>query len=865
MSSINKKQFYVKRVISGIPTSATTTLRNLSDVSGTPSSANNVLLYDSASDAFTFGPVSASSVGTVNGLTGSISIVGGTGIDVTSVGSTITVTATGEGLDSAQVLSLIDSDYVLGLIGSVGGLDSAQTVSLIENTVDSAYVQARVGTVTGGTDSATVRTIADEQIGLASIGDLVDVDLTGVATGKILKYDSNRFIVADDEAVGTGLDSASAIELIDSAYINARVDAVSGGTDSAAVIGLIDSAYVQARVTLDGVGIDSGAVIGLIDSAYVQARVTLDGVGIDSADVVGIVDQTFINNLNIDAVTLGGNDSSHYLDYNNFTNTPSILDSGDVTGIIDSAYVQARVTIPDGYDSAKVQGQFDSSIATTSIFDFADVRSGVISDGQILKWSDSEQKFIIAADLLGSSGAGGDAATLGGQLPAFYLNFGNLTNVPNILDSADVALIASFDSNEVVGMIDSAYVQARVTLDGVGIDSNQAINLIDSAYVQARVTLDGVGIDSATAQGFADSAAAAVTLQTITDNAGGTTTGNISVGGVTVTGEVLIGTLTPSTDSAAATKSYVDASIAGFSSYDSALVQGQIDSAVSQDFVRAFIDQSFIDTFDTHDSGAVQGQIDSALGALDTHDSAAIQQMINITLAATDTHDSAAVQGQIDSSLGLLDTHDSAAVQGQIDSALGVLDTHDSAAVLGQINATVTQSFINQFDTHDSAAVQAQIDSAVNLSSINALGVDADTVDGIHASQFLRSDADDTTTGNLTVQGNITTSNLITFEGDSATVANLTTAIVATASMSTFNAIEATIVSVNATGGDRQVSRVLLTHDTSDTYMNEYAVINTGATDQFTVDADTNSGNFRLKIDNVSGNTLFAKSSISYI
>ena len=267
-----------------------------------------------------------------------------------------------------------------------------------------------------------------------------------------------------------------------------------------------------------------------------------------------------------------------------------------------------------------------------------------------------------------------------------------------------------------------------------------------------------------------------------------------------------------------------------------------------------------------------------------------------------------------------------------------VLDTHDSAAVLGQINLTVDKTFVD------------------------ALGVDADTVDGIHANQFLRSDTADTIDGNLTLSngtefiigtgsnpltvkyesvpnaayfngnniafadsdgniyidvfkagsesivqlrhngntklattdsglditgdaiisgdalltnvdasgnveaaGTITTSDLITFEGDSATVANLTTGIVATAAMSSVQAIEATVVSVNATTGERQVSRVLLTHDTTDTYMNEYAVINTGASDEFTLDADTSGGNFRLKLDNVSGNTLFAKSSITYL
>ena len=50
------------------------------------------------------------------------------------------------------------------------------------------------------------------------------------------------------------------------------------------------------------------------------------------------------------ATLLGGNDSTYYLDYTNFSNTPDIsaiarsvsLDSGEAINLIDSAYVQLR-------------------------------------------------------------------------------------------------------------------------------------------------------------------------------------------------------------------------------------------------------------------------------------------------------------------------------------------------------------------------------------------------------------------------------------------------------------------------------------------------------------------------------------------
>ena len=90
----------------------------------------------------------------------------------------------------------------------------------------------------------------------------------------------------------------------------------------------IDSALVTALI--EQTSIDSAAISGIVDSSYVQLRqdfsyASLTGTPniLDSTDVSGIittnVNQTFVNNLNIDAVTLGGNDSSYYLNYNNFT------------------------------------------------------------------------------------------------------------------------------------------------------------------------------------------------------------------------------------------------------------------------------------------------------------------------------------------------------------------------------------------------------------------------------------------------------------------------------------------------------------------------------------------------------------------
>ena len=89
----------------------------------------------------------------------------------------------------------------------------------------------------------------------------------------------------------------------------------------------------------------------------------------------------------VDAVKLGGKDSSYYLDYNNLANVPA-------TGT-DSAAVSAIIT------------------------------------------SDVDAAFINALTI--------DADTLGGQNSAYYLNYNNLGNQPNILDSTNVSSVITAD------------------------------------------------------------------------------------------------------------------------------------------------------------------------------------------------------------------------------------------------------------------------------------------------------------------------------------------------------------------------------------------------------------------------------------
>ena len=250
----------------------------------------------------------------------------------------------------------VDSAYVLARVNEAPFLDSANAIALI----DSAYIQARQLNFDELLDSAEVIDLVDSAYVQARIG-----TTTNLPEGTNLYYTKARV-------------DSDISNLIDSAYINARTEA---GTDSATVIALIDSAYVQARqVDLQR---DSGFVTNIVDSAYVAARA--GDAGTDSSTVVAIIDShvdaTFINNLVIDADTLGGNDSTYYLDYNNFTNTPTIptvdkptidalnIDADTLDGQQGTYYLnyQNFTNTPNVLDSSEVTNIFADNLTTEGL------------------------------------------------------------------------------------------------------------------------------------------------------------------------------------------------------------------------------------------------------------------------------------------------------------------------------------------------------------------------------------------------------------------------------------------------------------------------------------------------------------------
>ena len=359
-------------------------------------------------------------------------------------------------IDSVALIALVDSAYVQAR--QAPGTDSAAVTSLITTTVDSAYVNARVSTVDSGQvlniveldgytklDSTDVINLLPDGTyrGLRTYtftADSGDTAFTGTDDfGNTLTYSRQSLVVyvngilLTDSVDYTALDG-STITLTnpaDSADVITFHNIVAGGTDSALInqeiLSLIDSAYVQARqVDLQR---DSGFVTGIIDAAYIQAnQITYNTSDFaDSAFVTAQINAlidgapTTLDTLNEIAAALNDDDSA-YATLVSLIGTKTDFDSADATALITSY----------GYST------YDSTNAAAQIEAYGYLTSAIDSVGVIALITANDQQR---------------------------------------------------DSAFVTGIIDSAYIAARVA---AGTDSATVIsiveNTIDSAYVNARVS-----------------------------------------------------------------------------------------------------------------------------------------------------------------------------------------------------------------------------------------------------------------------------------------------------------------------------------------------------------------------------------------
>ena len=187
-------------------------------------------------------------------------------------------------------------------------------------------------------------------------------------------------------------------------------------------------------------GDDSTLLVDGINSTIPSANLSGALPAIDGSALTGITTTTF-----------GGQNASYYLDYNNFTNTPTLFSGAyaDLTGkptLFSGAFADltskpttlSGYGISDAYTKTEVDNAISSSVLTSGSTHSIDI---VAADSTLLV--DSVNGTLNATTLTGALPAidgsaltGITATTLGGQNASYYLDYNNFTNTPSLFSGA---------------------------------------------------------------------------------------------------------------------------------------------------------------------------------------------------------------------------------------------------------------------------------------------------------------------------------------------------------------------------------------------------------------------------------------------
>ena len=189
------------------------------------------------------------------------------------------------------------------------------------------------------------------------------------------------------------------------------------------------------------------------------------------------------------------------------------------------------------------------------------------------------------------------------------------------------------------------------------------------------------------------------------------------------------------------------------------------------------------------------------------------------------------------------------------------VDTYGHVTSLSStaLTTTVIGEGTNQYYTV--ARANSAIDSRVTKSYVDALNVDADTLDGIDSSSFLRSNATDSASGTLTFTGTVNLDGIVEVDStyvlgaDSATTSSTSTALIAGFATVTYSSGKFIIQASNAVSGEVHVTELLVVHNGVTASAVEYGTVFTGAGVLATYEVDISAGTVRILATPASSNS----------
>ena len=501
------------------------TLSTLSNVDSSAPSAGQVLKWNGAAWA----PADDDGLITVQEEGSSLSTAAstlnfvGSGVTATGSGATKTITITTPGLgtdyvDSSAVNTLIDTRVNATFINALT-IDAdtlgGQAGSYYLNYSNFSNTPTIPAFGTNYVDSSTVNSLADLRIGAANISALNDVDTTSPSVGQVLKWSGSKWepsadgggtvtetfktisvagqsdVVADGATDTLTLVAGSNMTLTTNAAGDTITFASSGGGGGTGDI----TSVIAGKGLLDGG--TTGDVTLNIDSANILT--IIDANALDSGRGISLINATvnasFINALTIDADTLGGQAGSYYLNYSNFSNTPTIpslgntfVDSAETLKLIDanaldSARAQSLISVPkfgtDYVDSAAARGLLSggTGITYTAGTGVIDVDVGT-SASKIVQLDGSAKLPAVDGSNLTNLPSGGASVFTGlSDTPANFTSSGSkfvkVNSGASALEFVDVT-IPTLGGN----FVDSA--ETLKLIDANALDSGRGVSLINS-------------------------------------------------------------------------------------------------------------------------------------------------------------------------------------------------------------------------------------------------------------------------------------------------------------------------------------------------------------------------------------------------
>ena len=247
-----------------------------------------------------------------------------TGFQVSDLGNGEVKVALGSGF---KTISVDGQDDIVAIGEDTLSVDAGNGIILSTNATTKALTIAVDSNFSGGVDSNTVTSIVENV-----------VDSAYINARLVFESDASITINNIDNSTTGIIDSADVTALITADYINNLVTIPDAGIDSAAIIDLIDAAYINNLVTIPDAGIDSAVVFDLVDSTYVNNLFAFDSttenitVNQTFNSYTGLVDSSNVVSLVNSAVTPLSYTNYHFVSTEGQTVYSDSDNNGNVLG-----------------------------------------------------------------------------------------------------------------------------------------------------------------------------------------------------------------------------------------------------------------------------------------------------------------------------------------------------------------------------------------------------------------------------------------------------------------------------------------------------------------------------------------------------